>query len=726
MMSVLPVTAQASDDRLVLTNIEYDGFPEVSFELRAYVGGRLAEGLETGVSITEDGGFIASPVVERLGDLPVHLTIFIDNNPYSFSRLSNQEILGILGSLQQLGYRDGDTISVYSTAGKQADYTTWAAFSRWIQAGGSIFSGDDLNSLPSVVSALRDVGLQKDAGETVGFLYVVRVVQEGYDSSGKSTAVSSISSEARRVGVAVNVIHADSQTSGYENDLSNLTAQTGGTYVSLVGRTSSPQAAARAGAALSPLFTSRANYRVRYRSSSGTAAARAVEVNAAGQSSAINYTVPLQNPVIVIDAPRNGQVLDRRVTANASVGRNEFSNSSADVRFRVEFPDNYPRALRQVQVVDVSPIAQTSIYALAPGATETVFQTTWDLAAITEAGDNPRTLRVAVTDELGLSSVSEAQVTIPIPVAPPMPTRPPDITVVETPCERDLASGECVVSRVTLFAPYVVALVLLLMVLSLRRQIARIPVVQGAGRAVRQLATQIGTQVGEARRTLVGIFGGDDEEKGNDKNPPPKQPDSNVYAYLEVSNGPDAKMRGRVVGRRIGLVDKVTRIGRDPQQADIEFYGPESSSSVSRSHCAIAIDVGRRVVTISNISENNRLTVNGVRVEPTKSYPLENNAYVELGNLSRNGLSFDFRYAAMLGGGVTLDTQVGSEPSVPTYIGTDPSPEAIRTSAEVPMLDTTSDDGEESERPETQPRFGRRRGSSNDKKSDDWMKKLGS
>jgi len=728
---LLPAGAQdAAGSGVVLSVPDSSAFPEVSFNVRVYAGGRLLEGLETGFSITEDGGFIASPVAERLPDLPVHLTVFIDDNPYPFVGVAATEIRDILGNLSQLGYRDGDTISVYGTRGKAADYTTWSAFNRWLQGGASVPAGDraedDKSSITSLDSALREVGAQKAAGETVSFLYIARVVQEGNGSAASTAAMNGISAVAKQFGITVHVIHANTNNgnTGYEAPLATLASQNGGVYIALNGSSTSAGAISRAGTALSPLFTSRAQYRVRYRSSSGSAAARAVTVSASGQSASTSYTVVLQNPVVSILTPTNGQSLDRGVLANYDVGRNEFSINSADVQFSVEFPDGIIRPLRQVQVVEVSPTTEQSIYTQIPGAGESVFQTAWDLSTITGAGDNPRTLRVVATDELGLTGVSQVQVIVPVPIAPAVPTALPPVVVVLSACEQNLTSQDCVVSRVTLFAPYVAMVILGVMVLLLRRQIARIPVVQGVGQVARNLATAIGTRVGEIRKTILGDSSPDPEP--DPTQPPPANPqDAVAFAFIHVSNGPDGKVQGRVVGKRVPLVNKITKLGRDPQVSDIEFYGPTAQSSVSRSHCEIEVDSGRRTATLKNLSESSPLSVNGVRLSHKQSTDLPDNAYVEVGNINRNGLSFDFRYGPKMGnngGGRGAMTDIGS---VPTYLGSDatPAPEPIRMSAELPLLNLP-DMNEEA--PDAMMRTSKRRVTPprDNNQSDDWMKDL--
>lgn len=639
-----PVQAQSNDNRLVLSDIEYQSsFPTISFNMRAYVDGYLSEGLENTLSITEDGGMIGAPIIERLPDLPVHLTVFIDNDPYSFSGRSTSEVNQILGSLRDLGYRDGDTISLYSTNGKFADHTSWSSFNTWLQNGMSVPSGNDLNSQPALTTALRETAARKESGETVGFIYIVRVLQEGYSAANKNTVINGIAAEAGRLGLAIHIIHADSATSGYQDSLSVLAQQTGGGYIGLISGSTTPQFTTQFSPMVAPLFRSRANYRVQYQSTGNSTASRNVSVQAAGQTNSFTYAVALQPPIVTIHTPNNGQIIDRQVIQNVEAGRNEIGMNSADVRFSVSFPDNYPRPLQNVQILELSTNAQLPIYTLIPGASETVFQTTWDLAQIDTPGDNPRTLRVIVTDNLGLPGQAEVGVTMPIPAPPPVPV-PDIINIVRHVCDVNSTSRECFMARVVEYTPYLIIAALFIMVLLLRRQILNSPI----GKGISYVAETVTDVYGDVKSTIIGLFGGSDDTA--------EPPD---FAYLTITSGQTAKINGEEsADRRIPIKQLVTRIGRGKNGNHISFYSEADKGSLSRNHCSIDIDIMQKTVRVKNISDKNHIQVNQKTLNPGQLEILPNNATLVLGNPDNKGVSFIFTYGPTLMGGAKPTAQV--------------------------------------------------------------------
>lgn len=415
--------------------------------------------------------------------------------------------------------------------------------------------------------------------------------------------------------IPLHVIQVEHRTLSFRsiNDLKELANSGRGNYYRIRQNDAKTQVFA---ALDEPFFArivkERVTYTVEYRSISGDTGIRnvTINVNEANTNSlnqnAFTYSVLLANPQVSFSQPTNGVQIVRNALQN--MGNNlAYDLDSTMIEFDIAWSDGYPRSIVAVDLKIISPIGVETV-SMPVGASGTTYQHRWDLRQFVQEGENPITLEVVVTDELGLIGTSD-------PVALSILNAVPEEIIVAPIVQEMAREMEEKLTR-TNYLAYGLAGVALLLVVALfimRNKIRQIDI-KGVGSAF----------VAQVRKTLIPV-------RSNQK----------PIASLEVISGPQ-----NMIGERLPFATEDVKLGRDPNIVDFAFFS-DSNSSVSGMHAVLRRQNG--VWLIENHSSSGETVLNGSRIPDDRPSRINHGDRVRLGYLAQQCVEFIFHVGDIQG-----------------------------------------------------------------------------
>jgi hypothetical protein len=340
----------------------------------------------------------------------------------------------------------------------------------------------------------------------------------------------------------------------------------------------------------------RNQYLITYRSPSSTTGNREVVISTMinNITASNTYNITLQPPQVTIQDPVANSTVIRK-PGTATLGKNDtgFETDIAPLKVKIDWPDNHPRELTNISVVVDN---QTQGAIANPSLDNSgIVQVPWDLRTYNQIGQNPVSIQVQVTDELGMTSTSAS---IPL------------IVMIQPDACKGLTGFLC--SAVIFIAPYAnflavgISLAALALVIIFRRQIATV------GTSIVEGGIAIITRVTK-RRTA-----------------------SSPKAYLQVLAGIDS---GRTTFDLFGT----TPIGRSRRHAELIFHATDEDSPVSRLHCTILDDDS--VFSIRDEDSQWGTYLNNKKLEALTPEELHEGDEIELGQVERGGIRLRFSLA---------------------------------------------------------------------------------
>ncbi len=614
-LNIPSVYAQQADRRLFISEINRSKFPEIQFSFYALNG---ANQIESGLSdktitVLEDDRPVEGLQITPVADAPLSVVFVVD----SLYFISNMHLPLARDAMKQLitsgTFRNGiDTVSVVVESGDKA----FEAIPP-LQDGNAFAARVDALEVHDVRHpAMNGIDLaitQLKARQGFGtVVYLSRVIET--DKAGSlNPSISNVTGRAREAGVRIYSLHLDTRLA---EAFQTLAAQTGGQYLALSTKTNNQ-------AGLDGIYRhingQRARYTAIYRSRSGKTGERRVAVISTGDalpaSNATNvktYQVMVQPPVIKIAEPANSVSIDRVARANPDGTTWSFGLNSTIVKVNLIWSDGISRKIESVDLlIDGSPAKSL------PNPGGTYFEIPWDLSEFTVKGDNPRTLQVRVRDELRLEGSDAIAVRVKVDIPEGELFKSPPVIEVRTPCEKDASSMACIQDSAVRYLPVVGFIVAMALLFKTRRELRAI-----AGNATGMATQFVQTQVKSIRQTILGQHG--DGSAGT------------PLAWLEVIDGPYEQR-----GQEIEIHANITKLGRDPQRAEVLFYRPSDESTVSGLHCTLTHQSGRFML-VDNESSNGTM-VNHQRCAPNQSVELKDNTEIVLGNIRSHGARLIFR-----------------------------------------------------------------------------------
>jgi len=585
-----PASAQSSLKELRITGVETSGFPEINISLQALDTFNLPlSGLtSTHINVAENGQemtFSMEPLSTGIRAVfIIDAGIGLDssgatgNSRYSEMKQAIKDFLVNMSPSDSIMVlvQDGDKVNVISQFSSSATD---------IQEGIDKYRYNALQGSSGYLAILEAVARLNDQtdGKKPFIVFfssgIQNLTQEDFD-----TLNSQLSDLNHPIVHTVLFRASDDKQGRRLKDIADLS---GGLY----DRYSSPEVIER-------IYTSiiiwRNQYLITYRSPSSSTGNREVVITTSLNNipTTKTYNISLQSPQVTIQNPlANSTVIQKPGATTESQTGSE--TDFAPLKVKIDWPDEHPRKItsilimvnNQTQGSVANPTLDNSGFAEIP----------WDLRTYTQVGQNPVSIQVQVTDELGMTGAS-ASIPVIVLVQPDACNGIPDILC----------------PAVILFLPYSnflalgIALIALALVIVFRRQIASVggPMIERVGDFVTRVTK---------RRTV-----------------------STPKAYLEALEGVE-------VGRRIFEIFGTTPIGRSRRHAELIFHGTDENSPISRLHCTILDEDG----TLSIRDEDSQwgTYLNEKKLESLESLELHDNDIIELANVERGGVKIRFTLA---------------------------------------------------------------------------------
>jgi hypothetical protein len=371
-----------------------------------------------------------------------------------------------------------------------------------------------------------------------------------------------------------------------------------------------------------PLMKERYTYHTEFRSNDGSTGEHEVRVTINGQEAATDTnasTFPLRvdDPIVTISAPANDAVITRNGDRATEAGIS-YDKDVETVEFAVSFPDGYPRYITSATITYSSENGEHTEQV--PTIDGGVIRHDWDLRDITAQGDNPIVIQVTVVDELNRTGTSNpASVLVHVNV----PTLVPGQTIIETHVVEETPGY----IKYVLIALGVIVTALVILLISMRRQIARL----GVGGALKNVVAVV-------RETLV-----------------PKKRGKPI-AELKIIDGPP-----NMVGNSLPIYIESIKLGRDPIKSNLTFYSPDANTSVSGLHCRLERAGGQwRIVALSE--SQSETFVDNQSISFHEPYPVMDGQIIRLGYLGQMPVEFQL---------VVVDSTYGEGSSAPAGTPTD-------------------------------------------------------
>jgi hypothetical protein len=598
------VAAQTGTSFFV-TNVDASGFPDVQFNMRAVQIGNKVDGSLNANDITvyENGQEAQNVQVTPNEDGAITYIIVIDQG-----RATNFNSFGITNMKQAIStlvnggyFKDGvdsvtvmtrqnidsdQTVTVLPTTQSSSALTTWAGSFGFDRSRGST---KGLSAVDDAVSALGDQ-IVEPGSQTAVILFFTRYIEEPSRTVAAATATN-IANKANQQVASIYVFQTD--PSQYQRDsLQLLAAGSGGIYTPLNRNSVLSQVSS----VYQIIDSQRAYYSVSFRSALGDSGQREITINSATRPSGGSvgtYQVSPAPPTVQITDPTANSTIRREASLQGDSATPVYDTNRRQVTATVSWPDGFPRNLTSAQLFVNGALEDSAD--LTSGSSSLNFN--WDLSSMTDAGITPVTLRVSVTDELGLSA--EGDSSVDVAVAPPPTPEGGILTSVPTAAKIGI--------------PLLCFLGLLVLVIA----VAAFFLIRGRSKGS---ADDSAEPEDQAMRTMF----------------QPEVPQL-ALATLTVLEGPSG-----MIGERLKITTLKVSIGRDPSQSDVSFYS-DAESSVSRLHCTIELnDDNAFRLTDKSSSAGTRL--NGRRIQAESPVVLADADEIVLGDLAQRGVKLQFNF----------------------------------------------------------------------------------
>ncbi|RME60526.1 FHA domain-containing protein [Candidatus Parcubacteria bacterium] len=468
------------------------------------------------------------------------------------------------------------------------------------------------NGLDGVVRAIGD--LNKASG--VSTPLVVLLVTPGIQStfSGEQTKYSDVSRLLDTVDIPIHTVLLV-RPGQQPQLLQELVTKSRAQFVRYTSRDS-------AKALIDLIDAQRWQYRITYRTTSGSAAERTLKVAARTETGAPPFDV---EKFTVLPEPQPPAVLSMTINNGDPVTRTAPSYDSdltgiplteAKIDVQVYWPDGFShrKIVRAELFVDGQPHGEP----LLDLENVDTLSFTWDLRTYTNKGKTTSRVQVVLTDELGLQSIEELQVPVEVFV-PDKPEPTPIVVAAGTDICESLNSlpyaGESLYSACQKWGITPAQMLNMLIALAALVMVVIIWVnrekVQEKGRAIADGITRAWESITRpkavAKAKLVAIAG---------------IPDNEVKEFEIFGD---------------------TRIGRHPEFTDLCFQQNKENSVISREHCKIQEDENNPGHWfIIDRSSSYGTFLNGKKLHPMKQVPLRDGDEFDVGPTAMGGIRFKF------------------------------------------------------------------------------------
>jgi|GEM_PF-2431012 hypothetical protein len=602
-MAAGTVSAQAGNNTICIQGaVESSNFPDVSLDFRASDANYLALRDLTQDNITiQEQGQILSPT--RLNFDPqgngINLYFILDRGASTDIESTKAMVLRFLDVAGVDGL-DRVTIILSGASTTDVRLKTTTDFSKVRAYVNSISSDGKLRTptknLDAIISALNLI-----RGENLGCSMPSAIFMLGGPTvwnNSNNDKTNSIMSTAVTNGVPIFFLHSNkNDPTDYYSKIANASR---GAYISFTESLNSNSSALD-----DPLFNRiaqlRGDYSVTYHSTSGVSGQRDVSIllNNASPSSDTQkstYSVELAAPKVTLVSPVEGSDLLRTATTYGDP-KFIYDTDIVPIEFKIEWPDGFDRVPSTIRVIGTTSTGDQTIQEI--NETEfsrSSYQLSWNVNSLTSEGANPFGVRVEVTDELGLQSVTTPSHFTVTNLIPPSVAEQTTEVIKEN-------------LQITQYMVYVLAGIIVL-------AIALIAIFWKKIKQAFSSGGSIGRAIETVRKTIVG-------GTGRRKNP---------IARLEVIR-PTVEVKS--------IFTESVKLGRDPNVSDYTFYSLNSDCSVSGEHAMLVKKRdGWKIIATSQ--SGSPVFVDEVRIDMHQEVPLYNGQLIELGYQDLGSALFRF------------------------------------------------------------------------------------
>jgi pSer/pThr/pTyr-binding forkhead associated (FHA) protein len=354
-------------------------------------------------------------------------------------------------------------------------------------------------------------------------------------------------------------------------------------------------------------------YEVSYRSIADQAGGHELVVAVDGVSSnAVSFTLDqLESPIVSITVPASKSLITRTETSfdqdPATIQPTEQS-----VRAEITWPDGHPRKIVKTALVVNGKSLDASTVILDNEKDPVILEITWDLSEENTPGETPISIIVEVEDELGLKGSSEP---LPVTVNYVLFTAPNN-------CPSLISDNfPALCSNYNLIIPLGSAVIAISAVLAMFVYMRRNPRVQ------ERVKERLETMMANRRPTRT------------DRSPASStlvEPSESAKATLEVLGGNSGN------SQTVFRLNGTTTLGRSGDYAQLVFQSDQADRSpISRLHCTI-VEKGD-FFEVRDEGSSNGTFLNGARIRSGELHRLSNGDTVELARVEDGGVRLKFQ-----------------------------------------------------------------------------------
>lgn len=417
-------------------------------------------------------------------------------------------------------------------------------------------------------------------------------------SFGNPETVNGLVSTANAIGTQIHVVQTSDQAPAF-SFFSQLADGTGGSVSRPAGSLGAGSSELDA-SLFSKLTDLRGTYTLSYRTASGVSGTRNLTVLLNGVASAAEtqssrYAVDLQPASVTLQAPLKGDFI-RTAQTYLDPGF-VFDKDIVPIDFTIDWPDGINRVPSQIRVIGITSNREVTIQDFSgTEPTQNSYHADWDIKDLTSEGDNPLSIRIEITDELGVRTVTS-------PLSFNLKNVIPEAVAKQT---TEVLNKNLKITQYLVYALAGLIALAIALIIIFRKKIKQAFSASG----------KIGMAIENVRKTIVG-------GTGRRKNP---------IAKLEILR-PTVEIKS--------IFTESIKLGRDPNISDYTFYSLNSECSVSGEHAHLVKKRdGWKIIAVS--ASGSPVFVDEQRINMHEEIPLKDGQLVELGYQDLGSALFRF------------------------------------------------------------------------------------
>lgn len=566
-----------------IENPSISSFPDVSLTFRAYDQSLIPIGNLSAkdIRISENGHppiQIQDGIQMNTTGLGIDFHIIINRG----NRTDQSVVKNILSSLL-LYYNEGtDQAFIYTDDGNSLNKYFMPSSEKSFAQMISEYPTNKVLSYRVIDTALRGVLSElipeKDNCQRPRFLFLLM----GDDTIAENN-FAEYAENAALTNTKLVIVHIPTEDGSLKrvNSYKDLAEQADGVYISVVDGN------VNANPFLSTLSSYRQVYEVKYRSGIGESGQRALSLAYQGVTYPLQgngtYTIGLLPPQVTVAVP---SVVERTAIDVAETGY-IYDIKDVTASIQVSFPDQFPRKIETITLIINQPDKpELRIPVSITSSNGDTYNFRWLLGDIGDARQTDISIRAEIVDDLGVVASS------------------PDVSVAVLSYKPLLK----VVQRYYLYLTFGIILLLLVVIALMWQRIKN----SAIGRGVTSVVENV-------RKTLLG---------GGSRGKP--------LAGLRIIDGPPD-----IINQELKIQTESIKLGRDPQKADMTFYGANVNSSISGLHARIErVNHTWRIVALS--TSRSETFINDEPIPFNLPQPLSNGQTVRLGYPAQQPVVFEF------------------------------------------------------------------------------------